>query len=546
MARKPRLKPPEDGPPEKVVAPVSSIIKSLKGRRQVAQVERDQFQPLLDEAYDYAIPYRKGAGAKTAGRGEKRVDRAFDQTAIVSAFRFAGKVQQDLWPAGQANFTLEPGPVAKATGNTDDLAAELQKIATVVGSFFLDGSWDLAFHEMALDLSAGTGAMLMLDGDEEQLARFESVPINELLLEGGRKPGIFWSRCYPLREVDEMWPKGNLGEMAKYLADKPEEEIEVHQDTVWDPKTRRWKFVAWSDKCGDQPIWESEYVACPWLTPRYFRVPGETYGRGPVMLAMPTIKTLNTAAKLQLQAAAIAMLGIYTAIDDGVFNPAASPLEPGVFWKVGRNGGALGPTVSRFPDPRLDLSNLVLSELRMGVQSTMMDQSLPADGAAVRSATEILERVKRLASDHLGAFGRLVQEIVIPAVKRAIEIAWRRNLIAQNIPIDQLLIKVKVNSPMAIAREAERVQKIIQWLTIVLQFMGPQAGRVANIEAILAEAGRALGVPEELIANEEQREEFDKRQAAMAAAALAAKMGHNGGPALEEEPAAAVPPETVA
>ena len=305
-------------------------------------------------------------------------------------------------------------------------------------------------------------------------------------------------------------------------------------DTVWDVKKSVWRMVVWCDK-QDTAIFEDQSRTCPWLIPRYFRVSGETWGRGPVMLAMPTIKTLNTAARLQLQAAAIAMLGIYTATDDGVFNPDLATLEPGAFWKVARNGGPMGPSVTRFPDPRLDLSNLVLNEMRMGVKATMMDQSLPPDGAAVRSATEIMERIKRLASDHLGAYGRLVKEVVVPAVKRAMEIAYNRMLIPQELPIDQLLVRVRVKSPLAIAREAQRVQKVIEWLQMVIAVAAAtgQPGflsRIAHVERALPSAGRDLGVPNEFIVSDEERAAIDQQaqqqqELMMAAQVAAGAMG---------------------
>ena len=33
----------------------------------------------------------------------------------------------------------------------------------------------------------------------------------------------------------------------------------------------------------------------PIAVPRYYRVPGEAYGRGPILMALPSIKTLNRA-----------------------------------------------------------------------------------------------------------------------------------------------------------------------------------------------------------------------------------------------------------
>lgn len=501
----------------------------LKARRASARRERDSFQPLLDEAYQYAIPFRKSV--RHTGTGEKRVDQVFDHTAMDSAFRFAGKIQQDLWPAGQDNFALEPGPVVRDQKERDKLAGALEGITKVVGAFFDDGDFDLAFHEMALDLCAGTGAILLNPStDPDVLWEPISVPIEELLLEKGANnkiSGKFWDRKMSVREFVATWPEGNFGkELQDLQREKPEAEIEIHVDTMWEPKQKRWHMLVWCDK-QDSVVFSSQSRTSPWLTPRYFRVPGETYGRGPVMLAMPTIKTVNTAARLQLQAAAIAMLGIYTAVDDGVFNPDLAPLEPGAFWKVGRNGGPMGPSVNRFPDPRLDLSQLVLNDMRMGVKATMMDQSLPPDAAAVRSATEIMERVKRLASDHLGAYGRLVKEIVVPAVKRAIEIAYNKGLIPVEVSIDQLLVRVRVKSPLAIAREAQRIEKTIQWLQMVLATAAgagdpAMSKRVARIEMALADIGRDLGVPNKYILTEDERETMkkqeDEAQAAMAAA----------------------------
>lgn len=507
-------------------------LNALKARRNNAQRERDSFQPLLDEAYKYAIPFRKSS-AKT-GKGDKRVNDVFDHTAIDSAFRFAGKVQQDLWPAGQENFQLEPGPVVRDPKERDQYAEILDPVSSVCQAFFDDGDWDMAFHEMALDLSAGNGAILMNPADEdepEKLWEPISVPIEELLIENGPKnriSAVFWKRKMSVRVLRETWPEGTFGEnLKKLLKEKPEKEIDVCVDTVWDRKLKRWLMTV-SCKQQEVAVYMNQSRTCPWLFARYFRVPGEAYGRGPVMLAMPTIKTLNTAARLQLQAAAIAMLGIYTSVDDGVFNPDLASLSPGKFWKVARNGGPMGPSVSRFPDPRLDLSNLVLNDMRMGVKATMMDQSLPADGAAVRSATEILERVKRLASDHLGAYGRLVKEIVIPAVKRTIELAYNKGLIPSEISIDQLLVRVRVKSPLAIAREAQRIEKIIQWLQMVLMIAGQigQPGfaqRIAKIEIALTQIGRDLGVPSQYIVTDDERKTMDDQAADAAAAAVAAE-----------------------
>ncbi|MCJ8143820.1 portal protein [Ancylobacter sp. A5.8] len=530
----------------------ASPLAALKKRRDKAQGVRSSFQPLLDDAYKYAIPYRKDA---SEGTGQERVNEVYDHTAIVSAFRFSGKLQSDLAPPGETFFKIEPGPLVRDARIKEELAAELTKIRDVVASSLLDGEWDNAFSEMALDLSAGTGAMLVLEGEGEKLARFMTAPISEILLEAGGFgdiSGIFWKRKWSIRAIRDAWPRAKFGVKLAEMEEKdPEAEINLYQDTVWDGKAKRWRHTVWCDE-SEAPISTKAYRTCPWLTPRYFKVSGEVYGRGPVMLAMPTIRTLNTAQRYTLQAAAIAMIGIYTTIDDGVFNVENSPIAPGAFWKVARNGGTLGPSVQRFPDPRIDLSNLVLNDLRISVQAAMMDQSLPPDGAAVRSATEILERVKRLASDHVGAFGRLVAEIIVPLVRRLIEIAYTRRLIEWETPIDQLLVRVSVSSPLAIARETSRVQKIVQWLEMVSMLMGPKVNQVAKVGEALAEIGRIMDVPPDFILTADERAQAVQKDEEMAMAAMAAQaggqlaplMGHNGGPDINDAPADPVPPET--
>ena len=534
MARKnqtaPTAAPPE---PEKKTGNSGDEekIKQLKRFYKKADTEFQKFRPMLDEAFDYAIPYRKGISE--SGAGEKRVNKAFDQTAIVGAFRFAGRLWQDF--VSEEMFRLTPGDIL-SEDIKNELRPELEKYTSIITGMASNGEFDLAFHEMGLDLSAGTGAMFIQEGeDTDTPARFVAVPIDELrLLKGGHGDvrGIFWDRKWDAWEVqDELWEdRARFGPNLKDKLKKNEaDEVTLRVATLHDRKKKKWVTSTWVD-CDDVIIREEESFTNPWLTPRYFRVPGETMGRGPVMLAMPSIKTLNTAQSLTLQAAAIALLGIWTAVDDGVFNPDQSAIEPGAIWTVARNGGVLGPTIQRMTDPRLDTNNIILNELRMAVQATLMDQSLPPDGAAVRSATEILERIKRLANDHIGAFGRLVYEIIVPLARRLIEVAFKKGLIDSQIPIDQVLIRVKVSSPLATARAAEKLEKITQWIDMVLAILQTEAGQVAKLQDALEYMGHELGVPSRFIVTAKERQAMQEQKAQEQAALLVAQAGLQGGP----------------
>jgi hypothetical protein len=242
------------------------------------------------------------------------------------------------------------------------------------------------------------------------------------------------------------------------------------------------------------------------------------------MLVMPTVKALNTGKKLTLQGAAIAMLGVYTAIDDGVFSPDNFLLAPGAVNKVARNGGTLGPSIMRFPDPRMDLTQLIFKDMAMEIQMGMNDNQLPPDTAAVRSATEVLERVKRIAGDHMGAYGRMIMEIVVPAVKRVMEIAFESKQLPNEVDIDRLFVDVQVASPMALAREAERMQKLTQYVDLALMMVQAKAAgvdRYVKLDVMVPEIARSMAIPERMIPSDEERKALDEQAAAQQAAMMA-------------------------
>ena len=516
-------------------------LAEVKARSKAGWQDKQHYLPQLNEAYEFAIPYRKPVDEAVTQSmpGENRVDRVFDNTAIVSTVRFAGKLQNDLLPPEQSFFTLEAGPISKMV--SEDAAAftqTLQQDATVINALFQGGEFSTAVQEMFLDLAAGTGAMLILPGDEERPVRFVAVPISEIALEAGAYSdisAIFFKKKWSKRAIKSTWPKGHFSDALKKDmedAKKQSDTLVICQDTYWNPEEKKWVLVVYVENDKEtKPIAVSTSRACPWAVPRYYKVAGETYGRGPIQVTLPTIKSLNKAQELSLKAAAFAILGIWTAVDDGVFNPKMARLAPGAIWRVARNGGLLGPSVQKLDLPgRFDTSQIVLNELRMQVKEGLLDQQLPPDGATPRSASEIMERVKRLASEHNGALGRLVQEGVVPMVRRVMEIAHDKGLLVSKQPIDRLLIDIKITSPMAVAMRAQQAKIWADFIQLceALLMNGTVASEIIELYEMLAEIGRSMGVPEKYLKTKGQQRQVQKQieqgvQQAMAAAVEAQK-----------------------
>ncbi len=484
--------------------------KRHQARAAAAWSLHDQWQKTLIDAYDYVAPYRMSTRYATKSPNT-RANLIFDNTAPMAHVRSTGRLQQDLFPTGESFFALELGPAATAKAEAngqqlDDWKKELELVSAIVNIAFQTGEFDAAVNETLADVLISTGFMMVMHGDEHHPLRFTSASMDEVAIDQGpygSVHGVFWKRKWAARAILENWPRGKFSPEFKEAAEKQgTEEHILCQDVIWDDKKQHWLHYVYLEAEKDSTVATDESRECPWITPRYFRMPGQVYGFGPVLMTLPTTKSLNKAMEITLKSAALAMLGIFTRVDDGVFNPDTARIEPGAIWTVARNGGPLGPSIQRLPPADINIANIILQDLRMQVQAGMQDQQLPPDGAVPRSASEIMERVKQLAQDHAGAYGRLVQEMVIPLIKRALEVLYDMGALkGEPLKIDQLLVKVKVISPLGMASKASLAAKYLQWVQM-LQMTDPTGGLLAKLTPAdkgFAEVAESLGIPNHLI-----------------------------------------------
>lgn len=497
----------------------TTTVAALKKRCEQAWQRRRLYDMMLWDVYDYVLPFRDVSGLHATNRaraeGQSRTDRIFDSTAVRAAFRFAGRLQSELTPPFQTFFALEAGPLLPDGGEKKKLTEELMKIASAVHGVLSTGNYHNAAHEMYLDLFAGTAAMQILAGNIDYPVRTRVVPLPEIALEEGPFGdvwGVVWRKKWPSDELKVLWPKAKFCDALKTIMEAAEPTmVEVTQYTRYRPdeggNSGHWELLVWSEKCTDgaEPFHREKFRTSPWIVPRFFKVPGEVYGRGPAQLAMANVKTMNKARELALKAAALSVMGIWTARDDGVFNPDTVRFEPLAMWRVASNGGPMGKTVEPLDVPRnFDISTIVIADEREQAKQALFDDTLPADTGAVRSATEIAERMRRLSQDFSGVNGRLTLEIVVATVRRVIDVLETLGVLKTSLKIDQLLTQVRVVAPIAAGQQAAKVQSLVNWQEIVGRLHGPKMAMVATRpEKFVTRLARHLGVEEDLIAEEE-------------------------------------------
>ena len=70
---------------------MDKIAKQYTKKYSKAKAFRENWVPLFEECYEYALPQRESFYAETAG--QRRDDKIFDETAVVGVQEFASRSQ---------------------------------------------------------------------------------------------------------------------------------------------------------------------------------------------------------------------------------------------------------------------------------------------------------------------------------------------------------------------------------------------------------------------------------------------------------------------
>lgn len=511
------------------MAPAPEYVRRLRTRSKLAWQNRQHFDAVYRDLYRYVIPYRRSGDE--ARPGSSQPQDLFDATAVEAAFRFAGRMQQSATPPFQRNFQIVAGPSYGPPGSSErkQIDEQLGNLSEAVQAAIDASGYHVATPEMYVEYFCGTGALLMLQGDERQPIRCLSVPCGELALEQGPFSDIvgrYWKRKYRAWQLPEMWPNGRFNdELADRIKNEADAEIEICQSSVWDPERRLWLQTVYPEKgTGDgegHSIADDWSRESPFITPRFYCVPGESMGRGPGMLALPSIKTLNKARELDLHAAAFALYGVWTAKDDGVFNAKTARFQPAAIWTVASNAaGGMGPTLQKLDVPgKYDLSRFITEDEREQINRMTFASRLPPSQGAVRSPTEIMERVRELDMDLGGVYARVAHELIFPTVRRAVDILERMKILQGPVVLDMFNHQVKVTSPIINSQRMETAKRKVDYMQTVAALFGPSSLPLAvRVSKAIPSLARDMGVDEDEIPTPQEAQDIENRIIEQAAA----------------------------
>jgi hypothetical protein len=307
------------------------------------------------------------------------------------------------------------------------------------------------------------------------------------------------------------YPQGNFDErMITDMEKTPDKEceiIEIVYRNYYNTKEEEYHFCAIA-KMYEMKIYEEIFKgagANPYIVYRWSKCAGETYGRGPLMLALPAIKTANLVVELILENAQMSISGMYQVEDDGVINVDNIQLIPGTIIPKAAGSQGLTPIA---PAGNFNVSDLVLRDMRTNIKKALYNDMLGnANEKTPMSATEVAERQADLSRQIGAAFGRLQSEMVTPVLQRVVYILKKQGRI--KIPsINGREIKVQSSSPLAQAQHQSDVANIDRFLAMIQGRVGPELMNILIKQDEVAKyVAKKLGIPEELIRSKEEMQE---------------------------------------
>lgn len=511
----------------KLPAGTGSVADIIK-RCEQAKKRKEHWTNTLQEAYDYAIPNRETFFEHH--KGQKRTDHLFDSTAVEAVKEFVSRIQSTVIPPWRNWTRLLPGILIDEELREDkDLRENLDQATDKFFVYLNHSNFALQSAEALMDYAISTGCLMFDEGDDNQPFNFKAIPLAEVFLEEGPTTmveTVFREHEPLIRNIKNLYKGADLGEdLERKGKMDPNARCKVIEGTVYFEDLGDEPYVTVAIEVETQRLlWMTTYRTSPWIVFRSPTVPGEIYGRGPVLDMLPDIKSLNKMVEFTLEAAAFSVGPVYTAASDGIINPYTMKVRPRTVIPVGSND-TRNPSLAVLPQGGSpDFAMMKIEEIRRNIKRALFNNLRTADGP-VKTATEIAIDNRELL-EYMGAsFGRLQTEFVERIVRRGVEILERKGLI-EKLRINGSEITLQHTSPLARAQDFEEIENIERFLGTIFN-LGPEVAQM-NVEII--EIGRAighrLGVEESLLLSKsKQKQRITEQEEAAAGMITAATQG---------------------
>ena len=490
------------------------LLKRIKTSKEAKlKVESD-----LREAYRYVLPIRDTLNSKDSNmeRGVK-----FDSTASNAIEKYATKLQNLLTPAWEEWLKLQPG-VDVPKEESGQIQELLDEVSDVVFSHIHHSNFYTAEHEAFLDLGISTGAIIVEKNtrlNEPSLINCRSIPLSEIIPESSTRGSIdtVWREFEPkIKDIKSIWKNATMPDiLTEKMQGDENKKTKIYEGVVYNEETSDYTLYVISEEAKGI-LYEEKMDTSPFIVFRESVRPGEVLGFGRALRIIEDIKTLNKMSENALRADGLNSMPIFTAVDDGSFNPYNVVLSPGSIIPVTSNDNA-NPSLRPLPiSNSYQLSENRMDQLRSLVNETFLANPFGSiEQTPVRSATEIAAREADLFQSTAAAFGRLQTEFLEKFMRRVVNILNQEGKLP-DLKLDGREVSIKFTSPFSKMQGSEKTKSTMQWLSYVLPLGKEIVALGVNLDKIPSNLAKNMGIDKELYKSPEETQQTKQQVGQMA------------------------------
>ena len=471
-----------------VAMPGNSLLETLRKRYNAAKYTADLWIPIQQAAYFYTIPFRNRyylPGKEFQGTIQNT--RVYDTTAVESVSTFVSKIHDTMTPPKVQWGFMEVDDTMVDDIDKDEnqklletAQMELNTYMRRLFAYIHASNFDVTINECYYDLAVGTAALVINQVNDETPFMCTSIPADKLAIEEAVNGNIeTWFRTWQdlkIAELHTRWPNIVISpNLQSQMAADPDAKVRNLYEGVayFCNQQQKYCYAVWAD---NDLLYVQWMESSPGIVWRWKKVNNETWGRGPVMEALPSIISLNEMARVELASANLNTFRPYMGFSDAVFNPHTFKLEPFTIIPIapiGTNGQV--PLIPLPNSASPEFAQMTIADLRMQIKQLLFAEQ-PQDSQSVQPQTayELSMKQSNLAEKIGPGFSRMEQEMGWPIIKRCAYILNSMGLLPYpktgGIPI-----KFRYQSPLQLAKGRANVERFVQYVQVMQGTMGQEA-----------------------------------------------------------------------
>lgn len=458
---------------------LDELWRLFRKRGQSAAEVADLWAALHEACYYYAIPYKNRFYRPKEQQGEYKGTRIYDTTAVEATKTFVSKCHNAMTPPQTQWGYLDLDALFNTVEDVErtEVQNDLNNYMRKLFVYIHESNFDTVINECYFDLAVGTACLVINSYTDKQPLLFTSVPMDKLAIEEAMTGNIeSWYRVWEdvkINEIHIRWPKAVLtDDMLMMIDQDPDARVQkLYEGVMYMPGMAQ-PYVYMVGNIESAIVFEPHEVS-PGVIWRFQKVNSEVFGRGPIMDALPSIISLNELARIELAAANLNTFRPYMGFSDGVFNPHTFRLEP--FTVIPIAPISIGGNAPLMPLPdssNPQFSELKIFDLRNQIKTLLFNDINPNQSVQPETATKELI-VKESMAERIGPlFSRMKQEFLWPVIDRIAYILDKRGTLPRP-KYKNLKINFRYKSPLALARNAEEISRLTQYIQLMQGLFGP-------------------------------------------------------------------------